>query len=60
VAVRSVLEPLVVTFRPDPGTGYGTVDCNWEDKPRKVPIAEWAAQNFADGWKAELRIEAPW
>jgi hypothetical protein len=50
-----------VTFRPDPeATGYGTVDCNWEDEPRDTLISLDAARKFAEGWKATFNTEALW
>lgn len=51
-----------VTFRPDPDSGgrYGTLDCSWEEKPRKTAISREAAQRFAEGWKAEFKVKAAW
>jgi hypothetical protein len=49
----------VVTFHPD-GNGYGAISCNWENEPRKEPIAEWAAKGVAEGWEAELVVGGKW
>ena len=49
----------VITATPR-GDGYFFVALSWEDEARKEPIAEWALQNFAAGWKAELKVEGNW
>jgi hypothetical protein len=49
----------VIKAKPS-GDGYVSISCSWEDKSRKTPIAEWALENFAAGWKAELVMEAGW
>jgi hypothetical protein len=48
----------IVTFKQDPGSDYGVISCSWEDAPRKTRIARWAVKNFAEGWDAELVVEA--
>lgn len=50
----------VVTFRPDPGSPYGSVTMSWERETRETPITEEAAKKVAEGWKAEFVVEGSW